>query len=78
MLEGNRFPADDINGAVELAVKYITGGDLMNDVATLCQSKNDNSVVFKLTTWAPVVFTFLLVLGSDGNVSNSQTLFGIA
>ena len=78
MSEGNRFPADDINGAVESAVKYITGGDLMNDVATLLQSKNDNSVVFKLTTWAPVVFTFLLVLGSDGNVSNTTTLFGMS
>ena len=36
MLEGNCFPADDINGAVKSAVQYITGGDSMNDVATLC------------------------------------------
>ena len=78
MLEENCLPADDTNGAVKLAVQYITGGDLMNDVATLCQDKNDISVVFKLTTWAPVVFTFLLVLGSDGNVSNTTTLFGMS
>ena len=78
MLEENCLPADETNGVVKLAVQYITGGDLMNDVATLCQDKNDISVAFKLATWAPVVFTFLLVLGSDGNVSNSQTLFGMS
>jgi len=78
MLEGNRFPADDINGAVESAVKYITGGDLMNDVATLClQDKKDSTVVFKLTTWAPVVFTFLTLLGKGATVSKLRTLFGL-
>ena len=78
MLEENCLSIADTHGAVNLAVQYITGGDLMDDVATLClEDKSDSTDVFKITTWAPVVFTFLTLLGKAAIVSNLYTLFGL-
>ena len=65
LLDDNGVLTEDTHAAIKSAVLYITGRNLMNDIATICQQKNDSKVVFKLTTWAPVVFTFLTLLGKN-------------